>query len=94
MILAQTGFCVRRYQIGTYDLAMRINSTMLAVLLFPVVIRAATFGVTIIIEDGAGDALKDELVIVQDLNNHEHELLRTLCERIVGISCLLISGLR
>lgn len=49
--------------------------------MFPVAISAAPFSVTIKIEDGSGDALKDELVIVQDLNNRENELLRTLSDK-------------
>ena len=60
---------------------MRIIPIILAVLMFPVAISAATFSVTIKIEDETGDALKDELVIVQDLNNQEHEILRALSDK-------------
>ncbi|MGH9686625.1 MAG: hypothetical protein ACRD5K_05995 [Candidatus Acidiferrales bacterium] len=34
--------------------------------------------VTVKVEDGSGAPIKSELVIVQDLNNQEHELLRNL----------------
>src|SRR5579872_2829876 len=34
--------------------------------------------VNIKVEDGSGASVKDELVIIQDLNNREHEVLRAL----------------
>jgi hypothetical protein len=37
--------------------------------------------VEIRVEDASGEALKDELVIVQDLNNREHEVLRVLTDK-------------
>jgi hypothetical protein len=64
-----------------YDSAMRTLFIMLAVLVFPIAVSAAPFSVTIKIEDGTGDAVKDQLVIVQDLNDREHELLRTLSDK-------------
>jgi len=37
--------------------------------------------VKLVVEDSAGIALKDELVIVQDLRNKEHEVLRALTDK-------------
>lgn len=34
--------------------------------------------VSITVQDGSGEALKDELIIIKDLNNHERELARRL----------------
>jgi hypothetical protein len=42
---------------------------------------AATFPVKIKVEDAAGVVLKDQLVIVQDLDNRGHEVLRTLSDQ-------------
>jgi hypothetical protein len=36
--------------------------------------------VNLVVEDSAGIALKDELVIVQELHNREHEVLRVLTD--------------
>jgi hypothetical protein len=37
--------------------------------------------IDLVVEDSAGMALKDELVIVQDLRNKEHEVLRALTDK-------------
>lgn len=44
-------------------------------------VAAVTYTVKIRVEDSSGAVVKDELVIVQDLNNHEHEILRALSDR-------------
>lgn len=41
-------------------------------------VAAVTYTVKIKVEDPSLAAVKDELVIVQDLNNREHEILRAL----------------
>ena len=49
---------------------------------------APTFTVKIKVEDPSGVALRDQLVIVQDLNDREHEILRTLSDEAGHISAL------
>jgi hypothetical protein len=44
-------------------------------------VAAVTCTVKIRVEDPSGAAVGDELVIVQDLNNREHEILRALSDR-------------
>jgi hypothetical protein len=44
-------------------------------------VAAVTYTVKIRVEDSSGAVVKDELVIVQDLNNREHEILRALSDR-------------
>ena len=60
---------------------MHIIPIMLAVLMFQAPNSDATFSIMIKIEDVSGEALKDELVIVQDLNDREHEILRILSDK-------------
>jgi hypothetical protein len=44
-------------------------------------VAAVTYTVKIRVEDPSVAVVKDELVIVQDLNNREHEILRALTDR-------------
>src|SRR5208337_2561069 len=55
---------------------------LLLLALFGVVptVAAATFPVKVKVEDSSGAAVKDELVIVQDLDSREHEILRALTD--------------
>jgi hypothetical protein len=54
---------------------------LLLALLGAVTPVAGTFPVKVKVEDSGGAAVKDELVIVQDLNNREHEILRALSDQ-------------
>jgi len=51
-------------------------------------VAADTFPVKIKVQDATGADLKDELVIVQDLNNSEREILRTLSDQEGNIPAL------
>lgn len=55
---------------------------LLMLALFGVVpaVAAVTFPISVKVEDSSGAAVKDELVIVQDLDNREHEVLRALSD--------------
>jgi hypothetical protein len=44
-------------------------------------VTAVTFPVKISVDDSSGAVLKDELVIVQDLDNREHEIIRALSDQ-------------
>ena len=52
---------------------------LLALLAFSVMTPSTQ--VTVVVEDSTGMALKDELVIVQDLHNREREVLRVLTDK-------------
>lgn len=52
---------------------------LLALLVFSAM--APSTQVTVVVEDSTGVALKDELVIVQDLHNREREVLRVLTDK-------------
>ena len=54
---------------------------MLALIGVAPAVSAVTFPVKIKVKDASGAALKNELVIVQDLNNREHEILRALSDQ-------------
>jgi hypothetical protein len=57
---------------------MRALLLMLALIGVVPAVAAATFPVKIRVEDPRGSAVKNDLVIIQDLNNREREILRAL----------------
>jgi len=65
--------------------------TVLALLGFVQAGAAATFPVKITVEDASGAVIKDELVIVQDLDNREREVLRTLSDQDGNVPRLQLS---
>ena len=60
---------------------MRYLLTILTVLGLSATLAAATFSVKIKVEDPTGDGVKDDLIIVQDLDHRENELLRVLSDK-------------
>ena len=54
---------------------------MLALIGVAPAVSVVTFPVKIKVEDASGAAVKNDLVIVQDLNNREHEILRALSDQ-------------
>lgn len=70
---------------------MRHLLTVLALVGLVPAVAAATAPVKIRVEDAVGAVIKDELVIVQDLDSREHEVLRALSDQEGNVPPLQLS---